>query len=232
MEQKSDLLRVVRQKQRETIDSALDECIDAGVMWEFLTNNRDEVAEILLDEWNWNIAIKVAAEEVREKTLCELVHNGYLTVEQAAGFAGVTKQKLLDWIRQYYGNKEKIQRGGTGASACKSVHGEGHGTSDLVHAGIQTGILAAECRGDAPGTWRCGSWATIRSCSALSASTTSQSASAARGNHRRASSLRQNPGCESAGSSSARQSWKKCPAGRVSAGCSRKSCIFSSRWHS
>ena len=32
MEQKSDLLRVVRQKQRETIDSALDECIDAGVM--------------------------------------------------------------------------------------------------------------------------------------------------------------------------------------------------------
>ena len=33
-----------------------------------------------------------------------------------------------------------------------------------------------------------------------------------------------------AGSSSARQSWKKCPAGRVSAGCSRKSCIFSSRW--
>ena len=33
-------------------------------------------------------------------------------------------------------------------------------------------------------------------------------------------------------SSSARQSWKKCPAGRVSAGCSRKSCIFSSRWHS
>ena len=107
MEQKSDLLRVVRQKQRETIDSALDECIDAGVMWEFLTNNRDEVAEILLDEWNWNIAIKVAAEEVREKTLCKLVHNGYLTVEQAAGFAGVTKQKLLDWTRQYYGNKEK-----------------------------------------------------------------------------------------------------------------------------
>lgn len=67
MEQKSDLLRVARQKQRETIDSALDECIDAGVMWEFLTNNRDEVAESLLDEWNWNIAIKAAAEEVREK---------------------------------------------------------------------------------------------------------------------------------------------------------------------
>ncbi len=41
-----------------------------------------------------------------------------------------------------------------------------------------------------------------------------------------------NPGCESAGSSSARQSWKKCPAGRVSTGCSRKSCIFSSRWRS
>ena len=28
----------------------------------------------------------------------------------------------------------------------------------------------------------------------------------------------------------ARRSWKKCPAGRVSTGCSRKSCIFSSRW--
>lgn len=102
MEQKSDLLCVTRQKQRETIDSALDECIDMGVMREFLTNNRDEVAEILLDEWNWDIVLKAAAEEVREKTLCELVHNGYLTVEQATGFAGVTKQKLLDWTRQYY----------------------------------------------------------------------------------------------------------------------------------
>ena len=30
----------------------------------------------------------------------------------------------------------KIQRGGAGASACKSVHGEGHGTSDFVHAGV------------------------------------------------------------------------------------------------
>lgn len=102
MKQRSDLLRMTRQKQRETIDSVLDECIDMGVMREFLTNNRDEVAEILLDEWNWDIVLKAAAEEVREKTLCELVHNGYLTVERAAGFAGVTKQELLDWIRQYY----------------------------------------------------------------------------------------------------------------------------------
>ena len=44
---------------------------------------------------------KAAEDEAREKALCELVHNGYLTVEQAAGFAGVTKQKILDWIRQY-----------------------------------------------------------------------------------------------------------------------------------
>ena len=102
MKQRSDLLRMTRQKQRETIDSALDECIDMGVMREFLTNNRDEVVEILLDEWNWDIGLKAAADEAREKTLCELVHNGYLTVEQAAGFAGVTKQKLLDWTRQYY----------------------------------------------------------------------------------------------------------------------------------
>lgn len=102
MKQRNDLLRVTRQKQRETIDSALDECIDMGIMREFLTNNREEVAKILLDEWNWDIALKAAAGEAREKVLCELVHKGYLTAEQAAGFAGVTKQKLLDWIRQYY----------------------------------------------------------------------------------------------------------------------------------
>ena len=67
------------------------------------------------------------------------------------------------------------------------------------------------------------------SCSALSASTTSQ-AHPPRGEITGgASSLRQNPGCESAGSSSAAE-LEKCPAGRVSAGCSRKSCIFSSRW--
>lgn len=101
MKQRSDLLCMTRQKQRETIDGALDECIDAGVTREFLTNNRDEIVEILLDEWNWDIGLKAAADEAREKTLCELVHNGYLTVEQAAGFAGVTKQKLLAWTRQY-----------------------------------------------------------------------------------------------------------------------------------
>lgn len=102
MEQRSDLLRVTRQKQRKTINNAIDECIDMGVMREFLTSYREDVEEILLDEWNWNIAIKAATEEAREKTLCELVRGGYLTVEQAAGFAGVTKTEFLDWIRQHY----------------------------------------------------------------------------------------------------------------------------------
>ena len=52
--------------------------------------------------------------------------------------------------RRGYGNKEKIQRGEAGASACKSVHGEGHGKSDFVHAGVQGSLLAAECRADLP----------------------------------------------------------------------------------
>lgn len=102
MEQKkADLVCEFRRQQRAGIDAAISECIDANVMCAFLIKNRDEVIELMLDEWNYDMALKIAADEASEETLCKLVRDGYLTIEHAAQFAGVTQAEFTDWLRQY-----------------------------------------------------------------------------------------------------------------------------------
>lgn len=97
----ADLVCKLRHQQRAGIDAAISECIDANVMRAFLIKNRDEVIEQMLDEWNFDMALKIAADEAREKTLCKLVRDGYLTLERAAQFAGITQVEFTDRLRQY-----------------------------------------------------------------------------------------------------------------------------------
>ena len=116
MEQKrADLVCEFRRQQRAGIEAAISECIGASVMSEFLVKNRDEVIELMLDEWNYDMALKIAADEAREKTLCKLVRDSYLTLERAAQFAGVTQAEFTDWFRQY----DPEQRGTGLPKSCK-----------------------------------------------------------------------------------------------------------------
>lgn len=102
MAQKStDLEREFQHQQRTIIDAAIRECMDTNVMSAFLMKNRNEVIERMLDEWNYDMALKIAADEAREKTLCKLVRDGYLTLERAAQFAGVAQAEFTNWLHQY-----------------------------------------------------------------------------------------------------------------------------------
>ena len=102
MEQKgADLVCKFQRQQCADIDAAISECIDANVMSAFLMKNRNEVIELMLDKWNYDMALKIAADEAREKTLCKLVRDGYLTLERAAQFAGITQAEFTNWLHQY-----------------------------------------------------------------------------------------------------------------------------------
>ena len=102
MEQKgTDLVCKFQYQQRADIDAAISECIDANVMSAFLMKNRDEVIELMLDEWNYDMALKITADEACEEMLCRLVRDGYLAVERAAQFVGVTQAEFTDWLSQY-----------------------------------------------------------------------------------------------------------------------------------
>lgn len=102
MEQKgTDLVCKFQHQQRADIDAAISECIDANVMRAFLMKNRDEVIELMLDEWNYDMALKIAADEAREEMLCRLVCDGYLAIERAAQFVGVAQAEFTDWLSQY-----------------------------------------------------------------------------------------------------------------------------------
>ena len=109
----TDLVCKLRRQQRAGIDAAISECIGANVMSKFLVKNLDEVIELMLDEWNYDMALKIAADEAREKTLCKLVRDSYLTL--AAQFAGVTQAEFTDWLRQY----DPEQRGTGLPKSCK-----------------------------------------------------------------------------------------------------------------
>lgn len=55
----------------------------------------------MLDEWNYDMALKIAADEAREEMLCRLVCDGYLAIERAAQFVGVAQAEFTDWLSQY-----------------------------------------------------------------------------------------------------------------------------------
>lgn len=66
----------------------------------FLAENRDKVIELMLDEWNYDMALKIAADEAREKALCKLIHYGCLTLEHTTQFVGIIQAEFTDCLCQ------------------------------------------------------------------------------------------------------------------------------------
>ena len=52
----------------EAIQKSIHQCIDQGILREFLEKNGSEVRNMVLTEWDENEARRVAAEEAREET--------------------------------------------------------------------------------------------------------------------------------------------------------------------
>jgi hypothetical protein len=50
----------------KALKHAIKWCIENGILVEFLKENASEVTNMLLDEWNWDVAMQVHEEEARE----------------------------------------------------------------------------------------------------------------------------------------------------------------------
>ena len=72
----------------------------------FLKENESEVLDMVSTKWDWNEALRVAREDAAEMareegmekgrwaTLAEFVHDGILTIKDAAKMAGMTEDKF------------------------------------------------------------------------------------------------------------------------------------------
>lgn len=82
----------------KAIQEAIDYCINADIMAEYLKTRRKEVISMLGFEYDENLAKKAIADESREETKIEMVKNlltTNLSLEEIARVVGWTKEKIL-----------------------------------------------------------------------------------------------------------------------------------------
>jgi hypothetical protein len=84
----------------EGMKLAVKECIEEGVLKEFLERNGREVMDMLLTEWNWEDALAVREEEGREEGMekgqnmvLELVKQGYSVEQIEAKLAAIKSDR-------------------------------------------------------------------------------------------------------------------------------------------
>ena len=53
-------------KRQEAVDAAIKQCIEQGILIEYLNSNASEVLNMLLNEWNWDDAKTVWQREAKE----------------------------------------------------------------------------------------------------------------------------------------------------------------------
>ena len=56
----------------EAVQKAVIDCIEQGVLKEFLSKNKQKVVNMLISEWNMDIALEVRGEEERMKEKREI----------------------------------------------------------------------------------------------------------------------------------------------------------------
>ncbi len=84
----------------EAVDRASRECIEEGILKDFLLSHRAEVRDVILTEYDENLHMQVVAEEAqeeaREKLLLDLVREGKLSAEDAAEKQGVSVEEFKE----------------------------------------------------------------------------------------------------------------------------------------
>ena len=98
----------------DAIAHAIQDCVKANIMKEFLSKHGSEVENMLFTEWNWDTALKVQKEEGREEgraegreegafeMLCNAVKNGMMSIQDALKISGGTETKFMEWMRKLY----------------------------------------------------------------------------------------------------------------------------------
>ena len=91
----------------KAVDSAVKECIREGILKEFLLQNRAEVMQMSIFEYDQEAHMRMVREEVREDTNAELIfnmHRNNFTLEQIA----LATQKSIDEIQAIIEEKESV----------------------------------------------------------------------------------------------------------------------------
>ena len=98
----------------DAIIAAIHYCINQDLMADYFKENESEVLDMVSTKWDWNEALRVAKEDAAEMareegmekgreegmekgrwtTLAELVHDGILSIKDAAKKAGMTEDKF------------------------------------------------------------------------------------------------------------------------------------------
>ncbi len=90
----------------DAIIAAIHYCINQDLMADYFKENESEVLDMVSTKWDWNEALRVAKEDAAEMareegmekgrwtTLAELVHDGILSIKDAAKKAGMTEEKF------------------------------------------------------------------------------------------------------------------------------------------
>ena len=90
----------------DAIIAAMRYCIIHDLMADYFKENESEVLDMVSTKWDWNEALRVAREDAAEMareegmekgrwtTLAELVHDGILSIKDAAKKAGMTEEKF------------------------------------------------------------------------------------------------------------------------------------------
>lgn len=85
---------------QEAIDNAIVECINEGILKDFLLAHRAEVRDVVLTEYDQERHMKhiaeVAKKEEREELLLELVHNGDIAIETAAEKLNISVEEIKE----------------------------------------------------------------------------------------------------------------------------------------
>ena len=90
----------------EAATLAVDECIENGVLAEFLLEHKAEVIDMCLTEYNEEETMEMFKEEAREEgaldMLINLVKDGLLPVEKAAEKMNMTTKEFEQQIENYH----------------------------------------------------------------------------------------------------------------------------------
>ena len=90
----------------DAIIAAIHYCSNQDLMADYFKENESEVLDMVSTKWDWNEALRVAKEDAAEMareegmekgrwtTLAELVHDGILSIKDAAKKAGMTEEKF------------------------------------------------------------------------------------------------------------------------------------------
>ena len=95
--------------EEDPIKKAIEECIQKGILAEYLQRKGSEVRDMLIAEYSYEEDIRVKQDEARQegleqgelKTLYGLVQDGLMTIQDAAARKNLTTEEFQERLKEF-----------------------------------------------------------------------------------------------------------------------------------